>query len=344
VSRSVQDREAAQELLKLLGGKWIAAAISAAAQLGIADALESRPLSEADLASELSCDPSALGRLLGVLAAEGLLETDEQDRFRTTVLGAQLGRNALGPLAEFVGAPFSWSPWLRLKDAVQTGKAAFELEHGQDLFGYLTSHPNESAIYNAGVDAFTRHDAQALAAVFDFSDIETVADIGGGMGTLLIELLRQWPHLHGVLFDRDHVVRAAEQRLREAELQTRCSCLAGDFFSGVPAGADIYIVRHILHNWGDTEAATVLRNCAAALAPGGKVLVVEGILLPGHRKDTTRLLDLEMMVLSGTGRERSKPQFRQLFNDAGLRLTMTVPLASTARLIVAEPRHAKSNV
>ena len=336
MSGAAHDQEAAQEFLALLGGKWIAAAISAAAQLGLGDALDGGPMNEAELAARLGCDPNALGRLLNVLAAEGLLEIDEDDRFRTTALGAQLRSSALGPLAEFVGAPFSWSPWKRLKDAVLTGQAAFEIEHGQDLFNYLATHPEASKVYDAGVDAFTREDARALAAVFDFSTIKKVADIGGGVGTLLIELLHRWPHLHGILFDKQRVCHVAELRLREADLQARCTCVAGDFFSEVPAGADIYIVRHIVHNWGDADAITILHNCAAALRPGGKVLVVEGVLLPGHRKDTTRLLDLEMMVLSGKGRERTKPEFRQLFRDAGLRLTKTVPLASTARLIVGE--------
>ena len=340
MSAPADDQEAALELLKLLGGKWVAAAISAAAQLGIADALEDGPMAESELAAALGCDQDALGRLLGVLAAEGLLEADENDRFGTTVLGAQLRSQALGPLARYVGAPFSWSPWLRLKETVQTGDAAFEIEHGQELFDYLADHPSESEIYNAGIDAFTRHDARALASAFDFSDYETVADIGGGMGTLLIELLGRWPHLRGVLFDKEHVVHAAESRLREAEVLSRCSSVAGDFFAKVPAGADLYIVRHIVHNWGDADAALILRNCAAALRPGGKVLVVEGIVLPGHRKDTTRLLDLEMLVLSGTGRERSKPEFRRLFGEAGLRLASTIPLASTARLIVGEPRQS----
>jgi len=338
VSASAEEQEAALKLLKLLGGKWVAAAISAAAQLGIAEALENGPMADTELATRIGCDQDALSRLLGALAAEGLLETDEMGRFRTTVLGAQLRQRALGPLARYVGAPFSWSPWLRLKEAVQTGEAAFEIEHGQKLFDYLADHPAESEIYNAGVDAFTRHDARALATAFDFSGFETVADIGGGMGTLLIELLRGWPHLRGVLFDKEHVVCAAESRLREAGVLSRCSSLAGDFFVEVPAGVDLYIVRHIVHNWGDAEAALILRNCATALRPGGKVLVVEGIVLPGHRKDTTRLLDLEMMVLSGTGRERSKPEFRRLFSEAGLRLASTIPLASTARLIVGEPR------
>jgi precorrin-6B methylase 2 len=343
VSGASNDQAAAQELLKLLGGKWIAAAISAAAQLGLADALDGEPLNQAELAARLRCDPSALGRLLGVLTAEGLLEIDEDDRFRTTALGAQLRSSALGPLAQFVGAPFSWSPWKRLKDAVLTGEAAFEIEHGQDFFNYLATHPEASKIYDAGVDAFTRQDARTLATAFDFSPIKKVADVGGGMGTLLIELLRRWPHLHAILLDKQGVAHAAEIRLREAELQARCTCVAGDFFLEVPVGADVYIVRHIVHNWGDADATTILRNCAAALPPGGKVLVVEGVLLPGHRKDTTRLLDLEMMVLSGKGRERTKPEFRQLFRAAGLHLTKTLPLASTARLIVGETRHGRKN-
>jgi SAM-dependent methyltransferase/DNA-binding HxlR family transcriptional regulator len=343
VSGAANDQEAIQEFLKLLGGKWIAAAISAAAQLGLGDALDAKPMNVTELAARLRCDQNALARLLGVLVAEGLLEIDQDDRFRTTALGAQLRSSALGSLAEFVGASFSWSPWKRLKEAVLTGKAAFEIEHGQDLFNYLATHPEASKVYDAGVDAFTRQDARALADAFDFSAITEVADVGGGMGTLLIELLRRWPHLCGTLIDKQSVVDAAELRLREAGLQARCTCVAGDFFSELPAGADIYIVRHIVHNWGDAEAIAILRNCTAALRPGGKVLVVEGVLLPGHRKDTTRLLDLEMMVLSGKGRERTKPEFRQLFRDAGLRLTKTVPLASTARLIVGEARLGRKN-
>lgn len=338
------EREAAEALLKLLGGKWIAAAISAAAQLGLADTLEERPMNEAELAERLSCHASSLGRLLAVLAAEGLLEADEADRFRLTAIGAQLRSTALGPLAQYVGSPFSWSPWLRLKDTVQSGRSAFELEHGQDLFAYLAQHPDESETYNAGVDAFTRHDAQALAGAFDFSAFETVVDVGGGMGTLLIELLQRWPHLRGILFDKEHVVRAAAKHLQRAGLESRCSNVGGDFFESVPAGGDLYIVRHIIHNWGDAEAARVLRNCAEAVRSTGRVLVVEGILLPGHRKDTTRLLDLEMMVLSGTGRERTKPELRRLFNEAGLRLAKTVPLASTARLIIGEPRQGSGDM
>lgn len=344
MSGSSGDHEAAEALLELLGGKWIAAAISTAAQLGLADALDERPMNDAELAERLSCDRGSLERLLGVLAAEGLLEADREERFSLTRLGAQLRSSALGPLAQYIGAPFSWSPWLRLTESVQTGKAAFELEHGQDLFSYLAEHPRASDVYNAGVDAFTRHDAQALAGAFDFSEFETAVDVGGGMGTLLIELLRRWSHLRGILFDKEHVVRAATERLRDAGMESRCSLVGGDFFESVPSGADVYIVRHIIHNWGDAEALRILRNCAAAVRPAGKVLVVEGIMLPGHRKDTTRLLDLEMMVLSGTGRERSKPQLRQLLSEAGLRLAKTVPLASTARLIIAEPRQKKGDL
>lgn len=326
----------AGELLKLLGGKWVAAAVSTAASLGLADALDAKAMNASELAVALRCDEGALARLLRVLAAEEVVTELPDGRYRLTPIGAQLRTETLGPLAAFVGEPFSWAPWSRLSQAMREGKTAFEVEHRQDLFTYLREHPEASQIYQAGVDAFTRHEARALAEAFDFGQSTKVVDIGGGMGSLLIELLERWPHLRGVLYDQDHVIEAATPRLQSLGFASRCEAVAGDFFASVPKGGDVYVVRHVVHNWGDAEAATVLRHCAEALPPAGKVLVIEGILLPGNRKDMTRLLDLEMMVLSGTGKERNKAEFRQLFKSAGLRLTSTRPLANTARIIIGE--------
>ncbi len=328
--------DAAGELLKLLGGKWVAAAVSTAASLGLADALDEKAMNAPELAVALSCDENALSRLLRVLAAEEVVAELPDGRYGLTEIGAQLRTDTLGPLAAFVGESFSWAPWAQLSSAIRKGQTAFEVEHGQDLFTYLREHHEASQVYQAGVDAFTRHEARALVEAFDFGTAKNVVDIGGGMGSLLIELLNRWPHLHGVLYDQAHVIEAATPRLQSSGLASRCEAVAGDFFTSVPKGGDIYVVRHVVHNWGDAEAATVLRHCAEALPPGGKVLVIEGILLPGNRKDMTRLLDLEMMVLSGTGRERNKAEFRQLFKKAGLRLTSTRPLANTARIIIGE--------
>jgi hypothetical protein len=139
------------------------------------------------------------------------------------------------------------------------------------------------------------------------------------------------------LYDRPAVIAQAREGFARAPLGQRIEAIGGDFFARVPEGADAYVVKHVVHNWGDEQAITVLRNCASGLRAGGHVLIVESILLPGHRRDGTPLLDLEMLVLCGTGRERSKPEFRTLLRRAGLKLVSTRDLAGMARLLIAAP-------
>lgn len=323
--------------MQLLAGKWVTAAVSAAARLGIADVLDV-PRASGELAAALDCHPRSLDRLLRVLAAEGLLTVDDEDRFALTELGAFLRKDELGALAEFVGAPFMWDPWTRLGDAVRDGASAFSHALGSELFEYLQENAADADLYHRAVDAFTKREARALATAIDFSVVRHVVDVGGGLGTLLVELLDRWPHLEATLLDRPHVVEQARERLAAAGFADRIATVPGDFMSSVPAGADAYVVKHVVHNWPDDVCVQILSACARAAAEGGKVYVVEGILLPGVRKDATRLLDLEMMALCGEGRERTKPEMRALFRAAGLKLERTLPLAGTTRLLIGTPR------
>lgn len=334
------EHPAEERLLRLLGGKWIAAALAAAAELGVADALEAGPRNTHDLAAALGCDEAALGRLLRALASEGILDADA-DRFELTELGRQLRSDALGPLARYVGSPAQWAPWSGLAGAVRTGRSAFAASHGQDLFEYLDHAPDDALLYHTAVDAFTRHQARVLAQTFDFASFRHVVDVGGGFGTLVVEVLRHWPHLDGTLYDRPSVVqRAPIGDAHHPDIAKRVRSVGGDFLEWVPEGADVYVVKHVLHNWGDEDASRILRACAAAAGPKGRVLVIEGIVLPGNRQDATRLLDLEMLALCRGGYERSKPQFRALFAASGLKLVSAEPLAGGARLLVGVPRPA----
>jgi hypothetical protein len=151
-----------------------------------------------------------------------------------------------------------------------------------------------------------------------------------------LELLKRQVHLNGVLVDRPDVVEGARGRFDEAGLAGRYHMHGGDFFESLPQSADCYVVKHVIHNWADAEAMRLLRACRNAVAPGGYVMVVEGILLPGNRRDLARYMDLEMLVLTGTGRERSKPEFRKLFSRSGLRLNATEPLGAGAWLLVGQ--------
>lgn len=327
-----------QRLLELLSGKWVTAAIAAAAELGLADALAT-PLTLPALASQLRCNQPALARLLGVLCAEGLLELANSGEYRVTELGAQLRQSALRDLARFVGAPFMWTPWASLTAAVRDARSsAFERVHGESLFDHLDRNERDAALYHRAVDAFTRRQARALAELFDFSALGSVVDVGGGLGTLLVELAERFAALRCILYDRPAVIAQARALLESSPHGARIETVSGDFFASVPEGADAYVIKHVIHNWGDDEAVRLLGLCASALRPNGRVLIVESLLLPGNVRDAARLFDLEMFVLCGPGRERSKPEFRRLLQRAGLRLESSRALAGGTRLLVAAPR------
>lgn len=337
-----QEHEHALRILRLLGGKWIAAAVSAAASLGLAEALRDGPLSVEALAARVGADAGALLRLVRVLAGEGLVAQVEDGAYAITPLGRMLARDELGELARFVGAPFAWDPWSSLDRAVRTGAAAFEHHHGEGLFPYLDRHADEARLYHAAVDAFTRRQARALADAFDFTRVRRVADVGGGRGTLLVELLSRFPSLEGVLVERPAAASLARESVRDAGLDLRVSILEGDFFEVMPEGIDACVIKHVIHNWDDARASALLARCARAVGPKGVVLVVEGLLLPGDRQDATRMLDLEMLALCGPGRERTKPEMRRLFAASGLKLERAQDLAGMTRLLVCTPSRAST--
>lgn len=325
----------AAALMQRLAGKWITQALATAAELGLAEAL-TEPADLESLARTLECRPSSLLRLLRVLVGEGALHEQPDGRYALTPMGAQLRADALGTLARFVGSPSQWTPWTELTYAVRTGKSAFERVHGQPLFEYLAAHPEQARLYDEAVDAFTAQQACALAARPALDGALTVVDVGGGRGTLLAELLRQRPRLRGILFDRADVVEAAKARFEAERLHERCAFEAGDFFEAVPGGADVYVIKHVLHNWDDDRAEAIVRRCVEAMPASGRVFVVEAIRLPGNRRDGARMFDLEMLVLTGGGRERSKPEFRRLLSRAGLRLESTARLSDGAWLMVGQ--------
>ncbi len=340
MNESGENPDPAERLLVLLGGKWIAAAISAAASLGIADALAAGPLDLEELASRTECEPRSLERLMRVLVGEAFVTEEIGPRYALTDMGALLARDQLGELATFVGSPFSWDPWSALADSVRTGESAFTKRHGLPLFDYLDRHDDRADLYHAAIDAFSKREAQALAEAFDFSRVKRVADVGGGRGTLLVEILSRWPHLEGVLLERPAAVEQARAAFAREGLQDRCDARVGDFFETVPDDVEVCILMHIIHSWDDPTSIDLLGRCREAVGPDGTVLVVEGLVVPDGRRDLTNLLDLEMLVLCGPGHERRKPEMRRLFSAAGLRLERAVPLTAGVKMLVGRPRSA----
>lgn len=330
----------ASQFMRLLGGKWVVSAIATAAKLRLVEHLTA-PLSVEVLAAQCGLHAPSLRRLVGVLVGEGLLEFVDAERVAVTALGQQLRRDQLGTLAEFVGSESQWTPWVHLEHSVRTGQAAFEKCHGEPLFTYLEHHPADAELYDTAVDAFTRQQAQALAKTNVLDTASLVVDVGGGRGSFLIELLLRRDSLRGVLYDKPNVVAPVATRFDAVGLSRRIELIGGDFHRGVPQGADCYVVKHVLHNWDDERALGILRHCAQAIPREGQVVVVEGLALPGNLRDGTRLMDLEMLVLTGGGRERSKPEFRRLFAAADLRLEKTLRLSEGAWALVGRKPSAE---
>jgi SAM-dependent methyltransferase len=321
----------ADYLMYVLGGKGRAQAVSTAAAWKLADLLADGPRPISELAEQVGCPASALESVIRVCCGLGFFESPRPGEFAVTERGRALRSDALGPMAEFVGSSEQWDPWSRLRDA-PGDVPAFAVAHGAGLYDWLAQHPAGAARYDAAIDAFTQHEAGALARAFHFSTVKRVVDVGGGRGTLLAAVLEENPHLHGVLFDMPHVAERAGPAFAQ-RFGARADVQGGDFFEGVPAGADAYLQKHVLHNWSDERAVQLLRNIGAVMAPNGRLLAIETVLSPDQRADMAAMLDLEMEVLLG-GRVRRKPELRRLFAEAGFTVERFDALTAGSWLVV----------
>src|SRR5262249_14093089 len=170
----------------------------------------------------------------------------------------------------------------------------------------------------------------------DFGGLKSIVDVGGASGNLLATILERHPQPRGILFDLPHVVRDAPARIRARGLGDRITIEPGSFFERVPSGADAYLLSHIIHDWTEDQCLTILGNCRRALAPAGRVLIVEMVLPEGDLFHPGKLLDMMMLVGPG-GQERTAAEYGTLLAKAGLKLTKVVPTPSPVSVVEAVP-------
>ncbi len=318
---TADERAAAAALLQMIWGIHISRALYAAAELGIADHLASGPMTARELAAATGTHEPSLYRLLRALAALGVFTEREPRSFGLTALGDRLR----------TGVPASMRSWAMLVEAcggvrtfgpilhtVRTGEPGLDTAYGMSWVDFLASHPEQAMSFDAAMSERTAAFAPSVAASYDFSQIRSVADVGGGQGVLLAEILRGHRQLRGVLFETPLVARAAPAVLTAAEVDDRCEIVAGDFFAAVPGSADCYLLANVLHDWDDRRAVRILENCRQAMAPGGRVLIIER-LIPDDpvRSIPTLLSDINMLVVTG-GQERTNAEYARLLAAAGL--------------------------
>jgi hypothetical protein len=311
----------------LLMGFVASRALQVAAELSIADALAGGPKERDALAREVGGDPSTLHRLLRACASLGVFEELPDGRYANTLLSEFLRTDVPGSmrdLARMYGEAAPWQAWSGLEYSVRSGRPSFSHVHGVPIFEFLARHPDSARRFDEAMVASSRLLNDAVVDAYDWSQFETLADIAGGMGSTLAAILRANPALHGVLFDLDHVVARAREHLREEGVADRCRTQSGSFFETIPADADAYFMKHILHDWNDADCLRILGNCAKAMSARTKLLVCEKLVPPGNAFNVAKLMDLVMLVQTDGGRERTEQEFRDLFARAGLRLARVI--------------------
>jgi len=326
------------QLNHLIYGLMTSQAIYVAANLKIADLIGDVPKTTEELARATKAHAPSMWRLLRMLTSVGIFEEDENGRFQQTRLSALLRSDhprSARALAVLCGSHFFWRPWGELQGAVLEGRSAFEQMFGASLFDYYASHPDDAAIANAGFNSASSIDAPTVVAAYDFSRFERIVDVGGGHGGLLHAILTANPKLRGVLADQPAVVAGATV-LRTGLVAGRCEIQGVDFFVSVPEGADAYIMKWIIHDWNDEDSLRILRNCRNAIRSDGVLLIVDSVLKPPNEPDPGKLMDLNMLVMAPTGRERTESEFRDLLSNAGFSLTRFIPTAGA--LSIAESR------
>jgi hypothetical protein len=324
----------AEQIIRLGFGFAVSQALRLAADLEIADRLAGGEQDVDELAAQTGSDAGALYRVMRLLAAEGVFRETSARRFGLTELGAVLRSEGSSSPRELIRM-LNREPYLafaRLGHSVSTGLPAFEEVFGKPRFDWLADHAAEAALFQRAMISLSQGSNEAIAAAFDFGSFSQVVDVGGGHGRLLSAILSHHPGITGVLFDLPSGIEAT--RAGEGGALPRTELVAGSFFEFVPAGADVYILKKVIHDWNDAQAVTILRNCRDAMAPHGRVLVAETIVAPGNEPDPIKLVDANMLVVTG-GLERTEAQYAGIFGAAGLRLERVIPTAQPISILEA---------
>lgn len=325
-----------QRLFELVSRFRVSQAIYVAARLGIADLLAEGPRTSDDLARETGTHPTNLYRLLRYLSGYGLFTEVAPRCFALAELGAGLRSDVSGsvrPMTLLLMNQPHWQAWGHLLHSVQTGDPAFDHVHGMSFFEYMERNPDAAEVFNAAMSSVSARSGPTLVDVYDFSGVKRIVDVGGGHGSLIAAILAAYPTMQGVLLDLPGVVDGAQATLEAAGVVDRCEVVAGDFFTAVPPGGDVYLLQMIIHDWDDARATTILTNCRRVMQEGSRLLVVEERITP----KTPLGADLEMMVELG-GLQRTDEEYAALFAAAGFALTDIVPLSNRSPLCIFEGR------
>jgi hypothetical protein len=292
-------------------------------ELGVPEALDRAPATARGLADELDADADALERVMRFLSSRDWFARKSDGRYQLTGLSKVLREDdpdSLRDWVRFIGADWHWQMLNEFGETIRTGRPASEAAMGKPFFDYLhEDNPEAAVVFDGAMRSLSALVGPLMPKALELDRFRSVCDVGGGTGRTLADLLGASRHLGGVVYDLPDVVAQPDPSL-DRVAPGRWEAVGGDFFESVPGGHDLYVLKAIVHDWGDEKAATILRNVHEAMDPGGRVVVVDNRLDPGSRHDIPSAVDALMLELTDGGRERTQEEFERLFSSVGFRI------------------------
>jgi len=316
---------------------WVLAAIRVAAELDIAGILEKEPLSIEQLSERTGSDPQALFRMMRALSSENIFKRTKDGLYKNTKLSKVLteGKGSLRyTLMQHLGT-INWTIFNDLSYSIKSGKSAFSKVYGMKIYEYLSEHPVESALFDRSMTNLSEISIEPILSAFDFSKYRVIADIGGGEGLLLSSILYKNKNSRGILFDLPEGLNHPEMIFGKFGVADRVKVIQGSFFTTAPTGADVYLLKNILHNWSLEESVKILNNIRNVMPFHAKILIFEMIVDEENHASFGKLIDLQMMVFMEKGRERTRKEFESLLQQAGLRINRVIPTIAPISIIEA---------
>ncbi|MCO6509981.1 MAG: hypothetical protein J5I65_04240 [Aridibacter famidurans] len=326
-------------IIQMAFGYVLSQALSVAARLRVADILADGAKTADEIASDAGAHGPSVFRMMRALAKAGIFVRDEGGRWSNTVLSEYLRSDhpdSMRGMVHMICDREHWIPQGDLEHSVRTGECGFQHTFGKPIFDYFGEHPEAAAIFDEAMTSLSTTVGKAVAEAYDFSGAATVADVGGGHGILLSSVLKANPEANGILFDQPHVVAGASVPKREGVAE-RTRIVEGDFFTEVPVEADVYLMKHIIHDWNDEESVSILSNVAASAKPGSKVLLVESIVEDEDVPSLSGIMDLNMLAMT-SGRERTAGEYADLLQRSGWEFRRVIPTHSPMQIVEAVRR------
>jgi hypothetical protein len=323
----------------LLSHLYLTPALGALLQGRVPDHLDAGPLPASELAERSGLHALTLTRALRALSAFGAFQEVSPGVFANNAVSACF-RDRPGGLrntALFWGGEHVLKSAAELGYSLKTGESSFEHVYGESLWDRLRRLPDEHEMFNRALADRRRDEHHQIAGAYDWTDVQTVVDVGGGAGSLLAAILEKRERMRGVLIEQPEVLRDADRLLRERGVRDRCEFAGGSFFDPMAAAGEVWTMCQVLHDWPDEECRAILQRCRQAMRPSDRLLVMEMLTVPCQPDPGVAILDMMMLMYFGEARQRTVEEYEALFGSKGFKLTRVVPTPGAFSIVEARP-------